>query len=325
VDVERAEQPVAQALDGRHRRLEAVDQPGPRLADGVLDAEPGQAQRREGIAMRCQRPADETDAPAEGDDRGKDVVARPAVERTLVELVDLALDPLDQQEVPDQHLVDQRRDQITRRQVAESCLAIQPISEPFQGLHSTLMDGQYHVATRQQIDLPPDEPRGVRVVGLHRFERDVQEVAGAGQPRSPVVGLEARDVGVGQPERLEALSDPVRLSARIDVHPQELFGAEGPYDLLGQLDPPVLCVRIEEADGDVAQCRLLRSPAAAAQMKATTYCSASMVRSWGGSTSHDPDGLVVRSNSIDVGPHSDDQDRRHRAGHHHATGSACRA
>ena len=67
--------PSRKPLDGRHRRLEPVDQAGPRLADGVLDAEPGQRQGRERIAMRCERPADEADPPPERDDRREDVVA----------------------------------------------------------------------------------------------------------------------------------------------------------------------------------------------------------------------------------------------------------
>ena len=112
VDVERAEEAVAQPLDGGHRGLEAVDEPGPWLADRILDAELGRPSvenaSRWGASVRRTRPirrrratmAARTSSPV------------PAVERPLVELVDLALDALDEEEVADEHLVDERRDEV---------------------------------------------------------------------------------------------------------------------------------------------------------------------------------------------------------------------
>jgi hypothetical protein len=108
------------------------------------------------------------------------------------------------------------------------------------------------------------------------------------------------------------------LLAAIDVDPQQPLVAEGGNDLLGELDPAILCVRVEEAGGDATQRTKLSRPAAATAMKATRYWSASIVRSWGGSTSHDPLGLVAGSNNIDVGSSCGIRDRRHRAGRHHA-------
>jgi hypothetical protein len=83
-------------------------------------------------------------------------------------------------------------------------------------------------------------------------------------------------------------------------------------------------IRIEQPDGGVAQCNELSRIAAPTAMKATTYCSASIVRSSGGSTSQDLLGLVARSKNIDIGPRCDGKtnDRRHRAVRHHAPGSA---
>jgi hypothetical protein len=115
-----------------------------------------------------------------------------------------------------------------------------------------------------------------------------------------VVVPQTLDVGVGQAQRLERSLQVARFLARIDVDPQEALGSQRPDDLLGQLDATVMGVRIEEADGEVAQCSALNRIAAPAATKATTYWSASIVRSWAGSASHDPLCLVAGSNSIDV-------------------------
>jgi hypothetical protein len=131
----------------------------------------------------------------------------------------------------------------------------------------------------------------------------VEQLGRAGEAGTTVVDGETLQVGVGQPKRLEGLAQLVPLISGIDVDPEETLRPERADDLLGQLDATVGGVCIEQADGEIAQWRELSRAAAAAALRATRYCSASIVRSWGGSTSHDSLRLVAGSNSIDIGPH----------------------
>ena len=274
--------------------------------------------------MRGKRPADQADPAAEVDDGGEDVVAGAAVQRPLVEIVDLALDDLDEEVVAHQHLVDERRDEVAGGEVAEARLPIDAGTEPDQSVHRSLVDGQDDVATREEVDLATDQARGCGVIGLHRFERDVEQLSGMCEPRAAVVVLQPLDVGVGQTERVQRLGERVLFLTGIDVDPKQSLRPERPDDLLGQLDATVMGIRIEQPDGGVAQCTELSRIAAATATKATRYCSASIVRSSDGSTSQDLLGLVARSKNIDIGPRCDGKtnDRRHRAVRHHAPGSA---
>jgi hypothetical protein len=129
----------------------------------------------------------------------------------------------------------------------------------------------------------------------------VEEIGRAREAGPTVVGREPVDVGIVlQTERLERPGQLRFVGTAVDVDPQKSVLAERPDDLRGQLDLAIGRVRVEQSDGDVAQCSELSRTAAIAAMKATRYCSASMVRSWGGSTSHDPVCLVAGSISIDV-------------------------
>jgi hypothetical protein len=128
----------------------------------------------------------------------------------------------------------------------------------------------------------------------------VQQLCGMCQAGPPVIGPQAVDVGVDQAERRERPLELAFLVPRVDVDPQETLRTERPDDVFRELDTAVMRVRVEQADGDVTQCSALKRTAAATAMKATKYWSTSIVRSWAGSTSHDPRCLAAGSNSIDV-------------------------
>jgi hypothetical protein len=83
----------------------------------------------------------------------------------------------------------------------------------------------------------------------------VEELGGAGKAGASVVGHETADIGICQPERVERRPQLVLLAAGIDVDPQEALRPQRANDLGGQFDAAVLGIRIEQADGDVAQCR----------------------------------------------------------------------
>jgi len=260
--------------------------------------------------VRGKRPANDADLAAEGDDRGEDVVAGAAVERPLVEIIDLALDTFDEEEVPDENLINERRDEVAGGQVAETGLPVDLGAEPDEGLDRALMDGQDDVATREEVDLAADQARRPGVVGLQRFERDMEQLGGVGEPCASVVVSQALDVGFGQAERVQRVGEGVLFLARVDIDPQQALWPERPDDVLGQLDATVVGIRIEEADGGVTQCTALSRIAAPTAMKAMRYCNTSIVRSSGGSTSQDLLGLVARSKNIDIGPRCDGKDQR---------------
>ena len=88
-----------------------------------------------------------------------------------------------------------------------------------------LVDGEHDVATGEQVDLAADEPWWLGIIGLHRLQRDVEELGGAGEAGASVVGHEAPDIGICQLERIERRPQLVLLAAGIDVDPQEALRA----------------------------------------------------------------------------------------------------
>src|SRR6185312_4428455 len=130
----------------------------------ILYAELRKPQARERVTVRGKRPANDADLAAEGDDRGEDVVAGAAVERPLVEIIDLALDTFDEEEVPDEDLINERGDEVASRQIAKTGFPVDLGAEPVERLDRAFMDGQDDVATREEVDLAADQARRLRVV-----------------------------------------------------------------------------------------------------------------------------------------------------------------
>ena len=126
----------------------------------------------------------------------------------------------------------------------------------------------------------------------------MEAIGRARQPRSAVLRTEALDIEVLEAEDAEDVVDRSRVLAVLDVDPQQPLRAERLDDLVGELDRAVRAGCVEEPGGDTAQWIRPINPAAAAATTATKYCNASMIRSWAGSVSHDPDPLVVGSINI---------------------------
>jgi hypothetical protein len=123
-----------------------------------------------------------------------------------------------------------------------------------------------------------------------------------GSPRQSCptpVALDALDVDVLEAQDPEYLIDRSLVVPVVDVDPQQALRAERPDDLVGQFDGSILSARIEQPDRWSTQWMKPSRPAAATATMAIRYCRASMIRSWAGSASHDSDGLLAGSNSID--------------------------
>jgi hypothetical protein len=141
------------------------------------------------------------------------------------------------------------------------------------------VDGQDDVWGRDEIDLTPGESGRVLVVRLEGLEGQMETVLGPCEPGTAGVGADSLDVGLGHAEdRRDTLERPAVFTP-VDVDPQELLGAERTDDLLVELDPTIVPVGIEQADGEFAQRTSASRIAAAAAMSAVTYWSASMPRS----------------------------------------------
>ena len=83
----------------------------PRRSDPLVEGEVRPDQRSERLAVWRRGSADVGNPPTEVDHRLEEAFAVLAAERQVVEMVDLALDFLDQREVARQHGIDQRRDE----------------------------------------------------------------------------------------------------------------------------------------------------------------------------------------------------------------------
>ena len=136
VDVERAEQQVAQVLDGFEGPFQAVGETGPRPAQLLVQLHLRPAQGRECEAVRGERPADQPDPATQRHDAGKDIVPGPTTEGVLIESVDLALDAFDEAEVAGDDLVDDGRHQSCRVHRAETRLAFRGRVEAVESLRA---------------------------------------------------------------------------------------------------------------------------------------------------------------------------------------------
>ncbi|HET7169816.1 MAG TPA: hypothetical protein VFI69_11510 [Candidatus Limnocylindrales bacterium] len=69
------------------------------------------------------------------------------------------------------------------------------------------------------------------------------------------------------------------LGIALDVDPQQLFAAKRADGIAVEVDPAVVAGRIEQAGGDATQWMFASKSAAAAAIRAVTYCSAIIARS----------------------------------------------
>jgi hypothetical protein len=127
----------------------------------------------------------------------------------------------------------------------------------------------------------------------------VQAVGGACQASPASIRPEPVHIDIADTESLDDLLDRRLLVAAVDVDPQQALRSEGPDDVLAQLDATVMTVGVEQASRGVTQRMKPRKPAAATATMAVRYCSANIVRSWAGWSSHDAGRLGRDSNSID--------------------------
>lgn len=233
--------------------------------------------------MRGQRPPDQSDPMSKVDDRTEHVVVSLAVQSPLVQVVDLALDDLNHQEIANEHLVDKRRQQIASVEQSEPGVANKAFSEPLQRCDFPVMDGQHEARRGNQVELATEESGWVVIVGLQGLEREVKAILGPGEPRLADVLADPTKVGLGEAKGPGDLGESVIIVSTVKVDPEQLTLAEGTDGLVVQLDRAIQAARVEQTRGQPAQWISASRPAAATATKAVRYWSASIVRSAAGS------------------------------------------
>ena len=203
--------------------------------------------------MRGKRSAHETDAPSERHEGTQDVVLGPAVQGALVEVIDVALDHLDELEIPDEDLVHQRRQQVGGIQRAQPGFAIEAIDIPIDGADRAGVHGEHEVLPRDQVDLATGQPTGVAFRGLERLEGEVQPILGPPGVGTTQLVPEPFLFRLGELQAGRQLMEGFVVIGTIDVDPQELSVAELRDVEVGQVDPPIVAVGIEQPGGDGAQ------------------------------------------------------------------------
>ena len=171
MDVERAEQELAQVLDRLERPVETLGQARPWLPKLLVELHLGPRQGGEGDPMRGQRPTDEADPAAERDDRAEDAGIGRTAQGAFVEAVDLALHPLDELEVVGEDLVGDGRQETGRVERAKPRLAFGRGIEPGERPDRAVVDGDDPIPPGDDVDRPPD--RRLRlIIGGRRLHRD---------------------------------------------------------------------------------------------------------------------------------------------------------
>jgi hypothetical protein len=203
--------------------------------------------------MWRKRSTRETDAPPERDQGTQDVVLGPAVQGALVEVVDVALDHLDDLEIPDEDLVHQCRQQVGGIQRTQAGFAIQAIDIALQGADGAGMYGDYEVLPRDQIDLATGQAAGVVFRWLEGLKGEVQPILGPPRVCTTILLSEPFPFRLGELQASRQLGEGFVVISTIDVDPQQLSVAELRYIEVGEIDPPIVAVGIEQPGGDGAQ------------------------------------------------------------------------
>ena len=253
----------------------------------------GPTERGKRTAVGSQRPPDLADPAANGDDLDQEVLLGSPSERQLVELVDLALDPLDELEVAGDDLVGDSGHEPGRVKGAEPGLAFRAGIHPLDGGEGSVMDSHDPVASRHDVDEVPGGlggGRGGAPVGpcLHRLEDEVdvfRELRQVDEHRSSRQAFALCRVQANGGRHVGEHS-PV---AAGEIDPQQLSFPKLPGHPRLEIDFPIASVRVVEsnarAGAGVAGCGRQRSTASRAATtiakNAVAYCSTSIERSVG--------------------------------------------
>ncbi len=115
------------------------------------------------------------------------------------------------------------------------------------------MHGEHEVPPRDQVDLATGQPAGVVFRGLEGLEGEVQPILGPPGVGTTQLVPESFLFRLGELQASRQLVEGFVVIGSIDVDPQELSVAELRDVEVGQVDPPVVAVGIEQPGGDGAQ------------------------------------------------------------------------
>ena len=115
------------------------------------------------------------------------------------------------------------------------------------------MHGEHEVLPRDQVDLATGQSLGIVFRGLERLEGEVQPILGPPGVGTTALVPESFLVALGELQASRQLGEGFVVIGTIDVDPQQLSVAELRDVEVGQVDPPIVAVGIEQPGGDGAQ------------------------------------------------------------------------
>jgi hypothetical protein len=113
--------------------------------------------------------------------------------------------------------------------------------------------GKHEVLPRDQVDLATGQPTGVVFRGLEGLEGEVQPILGPPGVGTTQLVPEPFLFRLGELQAGRQLMESFVVIGTIDVDPQELSVAELGDVEVGQIDPPIVPIGVEQSGGDGAQ------------------------------------------------------------------------
>lgn len=114
------------------------------------------------------------------------------------------------------------------------------------------MDRENDVARRDEVDLAAGQTGGV-ILGLHRLKREIQPVLRPRQGGATELARETLAKVLQQVQAIGRGTQRIVIVSNVHVEPQELAIAEVIEVDVGEVDPPVVSVGVEQPRGDEAQ------------------------------------------------------------------------
>ena len=174
--------------------------------------------------MRREGPPDQPDPSTHRDDLLQHVDAAAAAQRPLIKVVDIVLQRFGELEVPDEDLVDERRQQVGGVELADPGLARDALGEPVDRLDRPVVHGDDQVPAGQKVDLAADEASVV--IGFQRLEDEVDPV-GLAAELGPALGRAIRSMSPSRSPASRASASRFVGRTPVEIDPEKLVRPSG--------------------------------------------------------------------------------------------------
>lgn len=213
---------TASAVDGLHRRLEAIceDLELPRRRAARDDVEARMRQGRKDLTVRCKPAAQPADVTPQLDEARDDRVVAAVAQDALLEVVDRGVQVVQMVEVSADHPLEEAGQEARRVEPAQGRIAAEVIGELREGGDVPFMDGHQPVVTHGADERLGFRSGRARRKGEHAKHERLTEV----MDERPVRRSHRRGPQIDW-EQLAEPRESLRLG-RVDVHPQQVAVGE---------------------------------------------------------------------------------------------------